>query len=276
MQRSAIRAYGITADGVIGAVPACARRDIILKSPHELSNASAMQPEWYYATGGVPHGPISIEEVGRRLTQDGFPADALVWHESFEKWERPDVVPELRRKHKGVTARASKKAEASPIKSAARSRWRPWIGMLFLVAIIAAAVAGYKVHSELADLSFLGWLRPQEGETNRPQEAEATRTEEPEMLREEADMKRKLPLRVDQVTTLVDIRYEPTGSSYWYVLDGRPDEFDRFMLKDLTQRSACANAEILRLITQRGFSYEYYYATKDGSAVAQFRITACP
>jgi len=236
-----------------------------------------MQPEWYYATGGIPHGPISIEEVGRLLTQDGFPADALVWHESFEKWERPDVVPELRRKHKEISPRASKKAAASSTKPAAKSRWRPWIGSLFLVAIIAAGVAGYKVHSELADLSLLGWLRAQVGETQRPQEAEMLRPEETEMRRtQEAEMKRKLPLRVDQVTTLVDVRYERTSSSYWYILDGRPDEFDRFMLEDLTQRSACANVEILRSITQRGFSYEYYYATNDGSAVAQFRITTCP
>jgi len=228
-----------------------------------------MQAEWYYATGGVPQGPISIEEVGRRLTEDGFPADALVWHESFEKWERPDVVPELRRRHQGESPqRPSMKASASPIKAASKRRWRPWIGSFTLAVIISAGAAGYRAGSlqvqpqgETAGSRLLEGLRTQEAETRRTQEAE---------------MKRRLPLRVDQVTTLVDIRYEPTSSSYWYILDGKPDEFDQQTLEELTRRSACANAETLRTMTQSGFSYEYHYATKDGSAVAQFRITTCP
>src|SRR5262249_56303199 len=128
-----------------------------------------MQPEWYYSTGGVPHGPISIEEVGRRLTEDGFPADAFVWHEGFEKWERPDAIPELRHKHKGIVPRRSMKAPASPIKAPSKRRWRPLIGSLFLAATISAAVAGYRVHGELAGSGFLAGLPPQEAQIQGPQ-----------------------------------------------------------------------------------------------------------
>jgi hypothetical protein len=32
-------------------------------------------------------------------------------------------------------------------------------------------------------------------------------------------MKSNLPLRVDQNTTLVDVKYDRTHSTYWYVID---------------------------------------------------------
>jgi hypothetical protein len=40
---------------------------------------------------------------------------------------------------------------------------------------------------------------------------------EERLRRTEADMKSNLPLRADQNTTLVDVNYERTHSTYWYV-----------------------------------------------------------
>src|SRR5438477_7246749 len=45
------------------------------------------------------------------------------------------------------------------------------------------------------------------------------------LRRTEADMKSNLPLRVDQNTTLVDVKYERTHSTYWYEVD-KADQFD--------------------------------------------------
>jgi hypothetical protein len=70
-----------------------------------------------------------------------------------------------------------------------RLRKHDWIIPTALIAIAAVAV-GYGVYSEWAGPRFEAGLR-----------------------RTEADMKSNLPLRVDQNTILVDIKYERTHSS---------------------------------------------------------------
>ena len=54
--------------------------------------------EWHYAWGGSQIGPLSTEEVRRRLEEDGFPVDALVWREGLQNWQTPGAFPEFVRK----------------------------------------------------------------------------------------------------------------------------------------------------------------------------------
>jgi hypothetical protein len=61
-----------------------------------------MPIEWYYAQGGLQSGPVSTEEVRKRLASEGFPADALVWREGLENWQKPEDFPEFLRKSKAV------------------------------------------------------------------------------------------------------------------------------------------------------------------------------
>ena len=70
-----------------------------------------------------------------------------------------------------------------------RLRKRDWI---ILTAVIVAGAVGYGIYSK--------WT--EEG-----------------LRRTEADMKSNLPLRVDQNTTLVDVKYDRTHSTYWYVIE---------------------------------------------------------
>ena|SRR5271157_4816277 len=91
---------------------------------------------------------------------------------------------------------------------------------------------------------------------------------------DEADMKSNLPLRVDQNTTLVDVKYERTHSIYWYVIDNA-DQFDPQETVRQVQSGVCTNAENSRTMKEEGFSYEYHYRTKDGLALTDFKITTC-
>ena len=57
-----------------------------------------MPTGWYYARDVLQAGPVSAEEIRRRLTADGFPVDALVWREGLETWQKPEDFPEFLRK----------------------------------------------------------------------------------------------------------------------------------------------------------------------------------
>ena len=91
-------------------------------------------------------------------------------------------------------------------------RRRDWI---ILTAFVVAGAVGYLVYSKWAE----------EG-----------------LRRTKADMKSNLPLRVDQNTTLVDVKYERTHSTYWYVID-KLDQFDPQETARQVQIGVWANAE---------------------------------
>ena len=125
-----------------------------------------------------------------------------------------------------------------------RFRKRDWI---ILTAVIVAGAVGYGVYSK--------WT-------------------EDGLSRTEADMKSNLPLRVDQNTTLVDVKYGRTHSTYWYVVD-KADQFDPQETARRVQSAVCANADNSSTMNKEGFSYEYHYRTKDGLALTDFQITSC-
>jgi hypothetical protein len=125
-----------------------------------------------------------------------------------------------------------------------RLRGRDWI---ILTAFIVAGAVGYVVYSKWAE----------EG-----------------LRRTEADMKSNLPLRVDQNTTLVDVKYERTHSIYWYVIY-KPDQFDAQETARQVQIGVCTNADNSSSMKKEGFSYEYHYKTKDGLALTDFKVTTC-
>jgi hypothetical protein len=92
------------------------------------------------------------------------------------------------------------------------------------------------------------------------------------LARTEADTKAKLPIRIDDHTTLVDIKYEPTKTAYWYIVDQMLDPRTE---QDI-QKQLCANSNALRTIREKGFSYEYHYMNKARVSLAAFTITKCP
>lgn len=125
---------------------------------------------------------------------------------------------------------------------------------LISIALVTLIVAAYKVYSEQADRRFDEGLK-----------------------KLEADARSKLPIKVDEFTTLVDLRYEPRKNIYWYVIEVREgDRVDRQKLKQRAQDQVCGNADALRTIKEKGFSYEYHYTDKTRATLAAFTIANCP
>ena len=127
-----------------------------------------------------------------------------------------------------------------------RLRTRDWI---ILTALIVAGAVGYGIYS-------------------------VRNSTEDKLRRTEADMKSNLPLRLDQNTTLVDVKYGRTHSTYWYVVD-KADQFDPQETARRVQSAVCANADNSSTMKKEGFSYEYHYRTKEGLALTDFKITTC-
>ena len=73
------------------------------------------------------------------------------------------------------------------------------------------------------------------------------------LRRTEADMKGNLALRVDPNTTLVDVKYDRTHSTYWYVIE-KPDQFDAQETARQVQIGVCTNADNSSTMKKEGFA----------------------
>jgi len=96
-------------------------------------------------------------------------------------------------------------------------------------------------------------------------------------------LKSKLPEKVDDMTTMVDVKFEPTELTQWYVVDlsklpvGKmfgQREVEQEAQQEMQQK-VCSNPRSARLVNQ-GYRYTYHYADKEGASLADFTITTCP
>ena len=129
-----------------------------------------------------------------------------------------------------------------------------WKRSLITIALLASLVVAYEVYSDRGG-----------------------RRLDADLKKLEADAKSRLPVKVDQFTTLVDVRYEPHKRVYWYVMEVKDGErVERQKLKQSAQDQICGNADALRMMKENGVSYEYHYMDKARATVVAFTIVNCP
>jgi len=129
-----------------------------------------------------------------------------------------------------------------------------WKRSLITIALLTSLVVVYKVYSDQAGRRF-----------------------DENLKKLEADEKSRLPIKVDEFTTLVDVRYEPHKKVYWYVMEVKDGErVERQKLKQNAQDQLCGNADALRTIKENGVSYEYHYMDKTRATLVAFTIANCP
>jgi hypothetical protein len=125
---------------------------------------------------------------------------------------------------------------------------------LIAIALITSLVVAYNVYSNQAGRRFDEGLK-----------------------KLEADAKGRLPIKVNEFTTLVDVTYEPHKKVYWYVMEVKDGErVERQKLKQRAQDQLCGNADALRMIKEKGVSYEYHYMDKARATIVVFTIADCP
>ena len=126
--------------------------------------------------------------------------------------------------------------------------------LLISIALVGSVAVAYKVYSDQAG------RRLDEG-----------------LKKLEADAKSKLPIKVDEFTTLVDLTYGPRKNVYRYVMEVKDgDRVDRQKLRRSAQDQVCGDADASRAIKEKGFSYEYHYMDKARATLAAFTIANCP
>ena len=123
---------------------------------------------------------------------------------------------------------------------------------LSYVAIIAADALGCSLHSAYPDPGF------------------------DEKLRNfEADLKKDLPQRVDEITTLEDVKYEQAKITYWFVIDTTKAMIDLRKLEQQVWTMLCSR-QIARAIREKALTYEYRYANEQRVHLASFTFSTCP
>jgi hypothetical protein len=141
-----------------------------------------------------------------------------------------------------------------PIPMSREGRMSPgWKRSLVFAAIFILAAVTYRVYSEHAGPRF------DEG-----------------LQKLEADTKKTLPRKVDERTTWVDVKYERTKNIYWFVMDTKDGTVDPRELEQDVHSQLCANADALRTIREKRFSYEFHYVNKAQVSLANFTIAKCP
>jgi hypothetical protein len=95
------------------------------------------------------------------------------------------------------------------------TRWR---SSLITIALLAVLVVGYNVYGDLA------------GRFDK------------DLKKLEADARSRLPIKVDEFTTLVDVTYEPHKHVYWHVIEVKDGErVDRQKLKQSVTAAKLSN-----------------------------------
>jgi hypothetical protein len=128
-----------------------------------------------------------------------------------------------------------------------------WKRSLIAIALITSLVVAYNVYSDQAGRHF-----------------------DEDLKKLEADAKGRLPIKVDEFT-MVDVTYQPHKKVYWYVMEVKDGErVERQKLKQSAQNQICGNADALRMIREKGVSYEYHYLDKARATLVAFTIASCP
>ena len=122
------------------------------------------------------------------------------------------------------------------------------------VACFTTVAVAWRVYSELAGPRFLEDLK-----------------------KSEDDMKRTLPMKIDDITTLVDVKFEPVKTTYWYTLNLTKDtSMDYRELERAIRQTVCNKSEMLRVIRDKGFIFEYRYMDAARAPLTTFMIASCP
>jgi len=212
-----------------------------------------MSDAWYYAEAEKAVGPISIRELKRVLHRLKYWKEVFVWHSSFDEWRKAGTVPDLDFAVPRTAPPISKELKGNTKKK------RLWIALSFVIALISFAAVG-AITKNVLNTYY------------QPANAVIDET----LIEMVNQLKSTLPRKVDDVTTLVDVRRVGKQVTYFYEIDpgGRqiPSTFIS-AVRRVTVPKVCGS-KLKDGVVNNGITYVYRYKSAAGSDLGQFIVAA--
>jgi hypothetical protein len=148
--------------------------------------------------------------------------------------------------------------------------------------IVAKPLAQKKARSPLAILGFalalgiaLFVLRDVVAYLSKPSEAEALhKLLHDGLLRNVAELRPKLPLKLDAAATLVDVKLDDVTTTYVNKFTGDPESLDMKALTSIVTGKICDGFTRNLIIGGAVYKYEYWSAA-DGKLIGVVTVSSC-
>lgn len=214
-----------------------------------------MDKEWFYVDGaGKTVGPISGSSIRDLLRANTNWSKFHVWSEGDTDWNEAGKVPEFEE-----LTRAAAAPPRPPLKTT--NPWRArFYGFLGLVLTIIAASFGSivgkgAVHAVIS------------GTATDPFSAEVT-------SKMEADLKKTLPRKIDDVTQLVDARLDRRNWTYTSQIDSDITSVPSTAFNELRANNTatvCKDSNTVRSL-KAGLVMNYIFKNKTGAYLGTYSI----
>ena len=217
--------------------------------------------EWYYTNLGKQLGPLSFTEMATELhTLPNWQA-AYVWRSGFGNWVRADSVPELTRLPSPLPKRRSQWLLPEPANSKWSLRSKLVGAASFLVVLVAVAV-GNSIGREGVRYIM------------KPSQQQSDQASIDGLLKAEQELKPTLPKKLNDWTTMTEVRAQGKTLIYTYQLDDAnyviPEGHVNAVMQKEVTKSACAS-EMIKAIRD-GVRFRYTYQDTKRASLGSFEV----
>jgi hypothetical protein len=232
---------------------------------------------WYYADDGRVVGPFRLQDLQATLADVPDWKEMPVWRAGFSGWQAAGGVEEFA----GLAVAPSSTLERQPVQdrsstteAPAQPPGRTWpmgkvVGVIgVLVAIVIGGAFGKLIGRTIYEL------------VTRPSPATVSQKLEERIARGYAGFQAKLPIKLDDWTTVISARNEGTKLIIGYRLEvdgGRIDDELKARLRENRIKNVCAE-EQSRSVLDLGGSFRFVYADINGKPVTTIDLVVsdCP
>jgi hypothetical protein len=217
--------------------------------------------EWYYTNLGKQLGPFSFTEMATELRKLPNWRDANVWRSGLGNWVPAGSVPELTRL-------------PSPLPKG-RSRWllpEPANGKWSLRSKLVGAATFFFVLVAVAVGNSIG--REGVHYVMKPSQQERDQASIDGLLKAEQELKPTLPKKLNDWTTMTEVRVQGKTLIYTYQLDDAnyviPEGHVNAVMQKEVTKSVCAS-EMIKAIRD-GVSFRYTYQDTKRTSLGSFEV----
>ena len=220
-----------------------------------------MSDVWFYAGENGPVGPLPLQGLKDRLATLGNWSSVLVWREGLSNWQSAGSIPELR---PSAVPPPLPRNVSSPAKPK-QGFWRNLAGVIGTVILIA--IVGTLWREWRGERTVFTSLerRVREG-----------------LTKEQEEMRREFPKRIDEATTMVDMTFEGKQVTYHIVVDLNKNTLQlqpNFLtvVKAETAGKLCADTTALGGV-RAGYTFVYLYKDDQDKPLGSYTLanSDCP